>query len=189
MKKRLFIAVDLSEDARARAAAYIERFRSLGSNARVSTTKAENLHLTLKFLGDVDASAVDDVIKALDRACSALPAFHLSIAGTGVFPSARKPKVLWLGVDDADDGLKAAAKAVDDELNRLGFAKEDRVFSPHLTIGRIRDSAKGRDVADRHSMLGFGPVRFNVNEMVLYDSRLSPSGSMYTLIYKIKLAG
>jgi RNA 2',3'-cyclic 3'-phosphodiesterase len=188
VKKRLFVAVDLPADVRVRVAAYARELRLQMHGAPVSWTKPENLHLTVKFLGDVDQRMFDNVIRALATAGTSVSPFHLSITGTGVFPATRKPKVLWLGVSDPAGRLGATATALDDALSRLGSAKEDRVFSPHLTLGRIRDAANGREVAQKHLMRDFDPAEFYVTEIVLYESQLSRAGSVYTPISKAKLA-
>ena len=187
VKKRLFIAIDISVQARQLAAAHAEELKRSHPDSRVSWTKPGNLHLTLKFLGDVEEERIADVIDSLRRVTVGTPSFRLEISGAGVFPSARKPKVLWLGVHDTSGQLRRIAKVIDEDLNGLGFPREDREFSPHLTIGRIRDSRNGREVAEAHSKYTFEPVKFAVAGLVLYSSKLSSSGSEYTPIARFKL--
>ena len=187
MKKRLFIAVDISNEAREHAASYIAALRETAADARISWTKRENLHLTLKFLGDVDEAKIAGLVVALDKALTGMPTCDLEVVGTGVFPSARKPKVLWLGVNDIGGNLLRVAGAVDDGLSVVGFPIEEREFSPHLTIGRVRDPRNARDIARKHLQSKFDAVRFKVTEVVLYESTLSPSGSIYNPIFTAKL--
>src|SRR5215471_16330248 len=137
-KKRLFIAVDISDEARAVVARYVEELKKASRNVRVSWTKAENLHLTLKFLGDVEESRIAALASGVAKQAAALSTIDLEIGGTGVFPSPAKAKVLWVGVNNPDGSLANAAQRIDEVCEKLGFPREDRKFSPHLTIGRVR---------------------------------------------------
>lgn len=187
MKKRLFTAVDISAEARQLAANYADALKRSHPDARVSWTRPGNLHLTIKFLGDVEEDRIAGIIDSLHRVVVGTPSFEIGIAGTGVFPSARNPTVLWLGVHDLSGQLRRISKIIEDALAGLRFPKEDREFSPHLTIGRIRDSRNGRDIAEAHCMDTFDPVKFLVGELVLYSSKLCSSGSEYTAIARFKL--
>jgi 2'-5' RNA ligase len=178
-KKRLFVAVDISDDVRGRAADYLDGLRRKWPDAKVSWTKPENLHLTLKFLGDVDESRVDEVCKAVRDAAASAAAFELEIGGTGVFPSKRKPKVIWLGMSDLSGKLKYAVMQVEEKLEKIGFSRDEREFAPHLTIGRVRDPRSARALSNAHIENEFAPIRFDVKEIVLYQSTLDPGGSIY----------
>jgi RNA 2',3'-cyclic 3'-phosphodiesterase len=188
VKKRLFIAVDISDEARESAAAHIQNLKMANPDSRVSWTKPDNLHLTLKFLDDVREERVPGLISALDNIRKGFTEFELVVAGTGVFPSPRKPKVLWLGVNDRSGTLKSLAKEIDAALIKLDFPKEERDFSPHLTIGRIRDSRSGRNIARAHIQHDFAAIRFTLDGFVLYESKLSPSGSVYTPVSRFRLS-
>jgi 2'-5' RNA ligase len=187
VKKRLFIAVDISDEARKRVREYIEVLKANARETRVSWTKPENLHLTLKFLGDVDQSRIVLLTTALEQIVKALSPIDLEISGTGVFPSTGKPKVLWIGVDDVSGDLAKAAQSIEEACDKLGFAREDRKFSPHLTIGRVREPSHARELAEQHLENGFASIQFPVSEIVLYESKLSPAGSIYTPLVKAKL--
>jgi 2'-5' RNA ligase len=180
VKKRLFIATNISNEARIKIAAYTDNLRGMFPHCRVSWTKPENLHLTLKFLGNVDESRVEDIGKTIESSIADLPGFSLELADTGVFPSMRKPKVLWIGVTDRGRSLSVVAQQIERHLALIGFPKEGRDFSPHLTIGRVRQNDISREVAEAHLDLGFEPVGFGVDRVGLYESRLTASGPIYS---------
>jgi 2'-5' RNA ligase len=179
-KKRLFIAIDISEEARVAASAYINRLKNEWPGYRISWTKPENLHLTLKFLGDVEEKRIVEIANAIGKAAIGASNFQLEASGTGVFPSARKPKVLWLGFKEESGNLESLAERLEEKCEEIGFPKDERKFSPHLTIVRVRDPRSARLLADLHVKNEFGSVRFNVNRVVLYESKLDPNGSIYT---------
>jgi len=188
VKKRLFVAIEMPGDVREQIGRYIDHLRSAVPGAKVSWTKTENLHLTLKFLGSVDFDLVPGIFGALEAALLDINEFRLEIAGIGVFPFARKARVLWLGVQDESGRLARAASQIEDRLATLGFPKDDREFSPHLTIGRSRREHIAREVVD--VLLGdpFRPMAFNVDRVVLNESTLTPSGPIYSEVGSYGLA-
>lgn len=180
MKKRLFIAVDISDEARERAAAYIDSLKHQFPDIRISWGRAQKLHLTLKFLGDVEESRIDPIINTIERAAEDVRKFSIQLSGTGVFPSLRKAKVFWLGILDPGKQLTEIATRIEDQCGRLGFPAEDWHFSPHLTIGRVRDPRTAKELAVAHLADEFGPIAFEVDEIVLYQSELRATGSLYS---------
>lgn len=183
--KRLFAAVDISEQARKLAVEYINVLRNEHLNVRVGWAAPEKLHITLKFLGDVEAAQEEKVADALAEASAAIRPFELRIAGTGVFPGEREPRVLWLGVEDIEGGLARLHSRIENALAAAGFAKETRAFRPHLTIARIRDPRTAARLAQIHLSRPFSADQFTASHTTLYQSRLLPSGSEYT---KLKVA-
>ncbi len=142
--------------------------------------KPENLHLTLKFLGSVGDDKVTPIADALGRALHLTPCFSVACRGLGVFPDIRKAKVLWVGLEGKP--LAHLAATVEDALEPMGFAREKRAFKPHLTIGRWRDSAGRSDLLrrelERWQRQDFGTSK--VNEVILIQSVLKPTGAAYT---------
>ena len=179
--KRIFIAVDISDEARCLAAEHIDKMRQHAKDVRVGWERPEKLHVTLKFLGNVDEAAIDDVVNAVAPIADIFSAFEMAIIGTGVFPNPRQPRVLWLGVQDEDD-LQGIAAKLDLELAKLGFEKEMRRFDPHLTIARIREPQKAKRLAEFHLHSRFESQAFAVHELVIYESVLRPTGSVYSVI-------
>ncbi len=151
------------------------------AGAGVAWVTTENLHVTLKFLGWVEPPRLELVDAALDRAVTGLAAFDLSIESLGAFPTPTRPRVLWAGIGEGKARLAALADRVERELAALGFAREDRAFSPHVTLGRVKEPRKNRDLADALAAAAgrrFGTV--HVTRVVLMRSDLSPRGARYT---------
>ena len=187
-KKRIFVAIDLSEEARDRVSTYITGLRNEFSKLRVSWARPEKLHLTLKFIGDTDKNW----LRKLERAVSAVAGSHtsidLSISGTGVFPSARKPRVLWLGIKGNTETLRKVSQEIEAEYEKLGFAHDKREFSPHLTIARLREPRIARELVEKHLAQQFKAVKFSASELVLYESSFLPTGSVYSIVSKADLS-
>lgn len=182
--KRIFTAVDISEAARRKVSVYIESLRRQFPALRVGWDKPEKLHLTLKFLGDINDERLGKLTAAAANAAREISAFKLRISGTGVFPNPRKARVLWLGVEDAQGNLRKLNEALENECERLGFAREKRDFKAHLTIARLREPEKSKSLAEAHLRENFAAIEFDVSEMVIYQSELSPQGSRYTVVSK-----
>jgi 2'-5' RNA ligase len=185
--KRIFIAIDISDEARRRAAAHIDELRTGVKNLRVGWERPEKLHLTLKFLGDVTNERLEKLKGAVEQAASLAGPFDLRTGKTGVFPSIRKARVLWLGLEDAGGELQRLHRILETECEKAGFARETRDFKPHLTIARLREPGKSAGLAGAHLRAQIGPVEFEVPEIVIYESRLAPTGSIYTPVFKHKL--
>jgi 2'-5' RNA ligase len=187
MKKRIFIAVDISEEARRKVAAYIEQMRREFKELRVGWERAEKLHLTLKFLGDTDENLLERLNKIAENIAGKIENFKLKLAETGVFPSPRNARVLWIDVKGEKGSLAEINRLLENECEKLGFKREKRDFVPHLTIARIREPHKSRELAAKHLQNEFEPVEFEVGEIVIYESRLQPAGSIYKKISSFEL--
>ena len=185
--KRIFIAVDISDQARRGAAAHIEELRGGVKNLRVGWERPEKLHLTLKFLGDMTGEQLEKLNNAVRQAASMAGPFDLRTGKTGVFPSIRKARVLWLGLEDSGGELLHLHRVLETESEKAGFARETRDFRPHLTIARLREPGKSAGLATAHLRAQIEPVEFHVPEIVVYESRLAPTGSTYTPVFKYKL--
>jgi 2'-5' RNA ligase len=138
----------------------------------------DNLHVTVKFLGSVDVPRVPLVRAALERATAGVAGFDLVVAGLGAFPSAARARVLWAGVAAGGPALGALAARVDRELAGVGFAPEERAFSAHVTLGRVREPKRNARLGDALVGGEFGTVR--VDRLVLMRSDLSPRGARYS---------
>ncbi len=184
---RIFIAADISDKARSRVAEHIRLLKSIGDFHGFKPVRPENLHLTLKFLGDTDDAALEKVQQAAALTASLSRAAAITIAGTGVFPAGRAGQTLWIGVDDATGKLAELAERLDANLANIGFPRERRRFSPHLTVGRIREG--GRQIVVAHRDAQFRPEGFVVSEIVLYESKLLPTGPVYSKLDAFPLAG
>lgn len=176
---RSFVAILLNEEVRGALAAEIARLRPLGP--RVSWVAPPNLHLTLKFLGEVPPAALEEVTDALTEAVAGTTPFSLHFYGLGAFPEMARPRVLWVDVAEGGQAAQALQARVEAALTRRGFAREERPFSPHLTLGRVREPrglAALQQAMARDARTDFG--RLEVRALSLMRSDLSPAGSRYT---------
>jgi len=149
--------------------------------------KIEKIHLTLKFLGDTDTTKILDLRSSISQIASAHHRFNLTIERTGVFRKSRKARVLWIGVEKTDK-LDRLYADIENALAEQGFTKENRRFSPHITIGRIRDPRRAKPIIEQHIAADLGTIKSTVDELVLYESVLRPGGALYTVLYKANLA-
>ena len=183
---RTFICIAIPESITERIDHLQKTLKAI--DAQVSWTKPSNIHLTLKFLGAVEATRIQRVAKAVERAAAGINRFEIEVSGAGCFPSPRSPRVLWIGFSEVPDALRQLYANLEDELDREGFAREQRKFSPHLTIGRLRGPKNAAGLADALIASGFAAETFKANEVIVMRSDLKPAGSVYTAQAVIKLA-
>ena len=185
--KRIFAAIDISDQARRQVAAYIETLRAAFPRIRAGWERAEKLHLTLKFLGGIDERQLADFKNVVENISKQISSFKLKISKTGVFPNAGNPRILWIDMSDESGSLAKINQMLETECGKIGFPGEKRKFLPHLTIGRLRDPNKAKGLAQKHLETDFEPVGFKVSEIVIYESNLQPSGSIYQKVKGFKL--
>jgi 2'-5' RNA ligase len=144
----------------------------------------QSIHLTLKFLGDIADSRVQPIGQALERACAGVQPFAISLTDMGCFPNPQRPRVIWVGVGGELEPLMQLQRAVEAEVNPLGFEPERRGFTPHLTLARIRDRARPSERLELGQLLSKvkvdTSVTMTVQELSLMRSELRPSGAVYT---------
>jgi RNA 2',3'-cyclic 3'-phosphodiesterase len=179
---RVFCAVELPEVVQARLEDHVRRLRKEVPDAAASWSRVENIHLTLKFFGNVEVERIAHITEAAERAVKQFSTFQIGVGGTGVFPRASRPQVLWIGVSDPAGQLTALQEKLENECAAEGFPKEDRAYKPHLTIARLRKLDGARHLAGAHLQMKFEPIDVELKELVLFHSELSPRGSQYTVI-------
>lgn len=167
----------------------MENLRRDFPNLRIGWEKTEKLHLTLKFLGDIDEIQLQHLNQAVEKSARQVANFSLEISGTGVFSSKRNAKILWLGLKDEKGSLQNLNDILENECEQIGFAKEKRNFKAHLTIARLREPHKSKDLVERHLENDFKAIEFAVSEIVIYQSLLQKSGSIYQTVSSSKLKG
>ncbi len=183
---RLFVALDIPEDVRSAIAGIVPKLRPACRNAR--WVRIEGLHITLKFIGETSP----EICEAIQAALASIPPrahFSITFRGLGFFPDERHPKVLWAGVKGGTE-LTALAGEVNAALAALGIARDEREFSPHLTLARLespRILQAFQDAVKSAGRLSFG--RTTVEEFHLYQSVLKPGGAEYTRLATFPLAG
>ena len=184
---RVFCAVDLPVSSRSRVMKHIASLKMQLPQVQASWSREANLHLTLKFLGDVDRSSVPAFSNAVSRAVEGLAPFPVVVERTGVFPKRRAPRVLWLGISDPLGKLADLHSRLEDESDRDGFSKEVRPFHPHLTLARLRNPRDAHEVVQAHEQLLFNPEKILVSELLVIRSELNSAGSKYTVLSKHSL--
>ena len=183
---RAFIAAEISSEVRACAVDAIDQLSPAGSG--VKWVRPENVHLTVKFLGDVDYTLLSDVCRGLARAVALSEPFELDCGRVGAFPRLERPRTVWLGVNDPEKRLAKLAKDVDDAMAELRFRRESRPFHPHLTLGRVRDGRRSAELTERIQSADF-EMRgvMIVDELIVFSSELTPEGPIYTPIGRAEL--
>ncbi len=174
---RLFVALDLSGEIRANVARLIERLRPAGREMK--WVNPDSMHLTLKFLGHQPETKLEEISTALAVVPVSGPV-SLDFRGLGFFPNERRPRVFWVGVE-APEALARLAQAIEQALAPLGIAAENRPFSPHLTLARLKEPRPMPRLIEELARLdtrAFGQM--TATEFVLFESRLRPAGAQYT---------
>jgi RNA 2',3'-cyclic 3'-phosphodiesterase len=191
---RIFVALDIEEEIRKRLQHFIGEMRGLAPDARWASP--ESLHVTLKFIGE----KTDAIVKQIEETLGSIEAgpFQVQFSGVGFFPTVKAARVFWVGIK-AESGLEQLAKNIEDKLVGVGIAKEQRAFSPHLTIARAGSGAPNWGKGDKLNRTFFGLQEklneqpepdfgtMTAREFFLYRSQLSPKGSRYTKIARFGL--
>jgi 2'-5' RNA ligase len=189
---RAFIAIQLSDELRRQIGSVQEKLRRELA-VRIGWTNPNGIHLTLKFLGDIRESQIQPLQGVLKRAAASAQPFSLEVRGIGAFPNLRAPRVIWVGLHGSDgdmEVLKRLQAAIEDGTAELGFQKEARAFTPHLTLARIRDRPEAGaldDVLAANQNRAVGEVM--AASVSLIKSELSPSGAVYTTLVEVPFGG
>lgn len=185
---RTFVAVDVDASVRAVAADLIGELSAVGAD--VKWVDPDKLHLTLKFLGDVDSREIHHVCQAVSEVAAETKPFEFEVRGAGAFPNVKRPRTIWLGAGPGEAQMGRLAERVESALETIGYRREARRFKPHLTIGRVRRG--GAAVAELGSRLDdyadFEIGRTTVNEVVIYSSELTSSGPNYEVLGRAPLS-
>jgi len=188
---RTFVAVPLSDGARQRLGRLSDDLRAaLGrAGGKFSFVRPEAMHLTLKFLGDVERSRVPEIAAAVQEAVSPFRTFGFDLAEVGFFGSPRRPRVIWLGVQEPGGTLEGLAGAVDRALSAvLGFPPERRPFRAHLTLARVKKPPQGDLGRLLEPLRGRGAGTETAGEVVLYRSELQPTGALHTALARAEMS-
>jgi len=186
---RTFVAIETPPELQAAVGGLIERLSSAGADVR--WVKPHNVHLTLKFLGDVALTDTARICQAVARAANEVQPFEVDVAGAGAFPNLARPRTVWLGVGDPAGALGALHKQVERRLEKLGFRRESRAFRAHLTLGRVRRAGPELAALARrlreHAEVALG--RLAVGELVVFSSHLASEGPTYSPLGRASLGG
>jgi 2'-5' RNA ligase len=189
---RAFIAVDLPTDIHDCLDYLSGQLREQIGDVPIRWVTPDNIHLTLKFLGDVSLNNIE-VLTEMIRAETALAEpMVISVGGVGAFPKLRSPRVIWVGVEAAPEMI-ALQRSIDAQTARIGYARDRRPFSPHLTLGRVSRNASPKEVRKIGDVLKSLKIGYlgvaRINAVHLYRSDLKPSGAVYTKLFTAPLGG
>ena len=181
---RSFIAIDIPMEIKAELTKLQNSLKRLG--VAISWTRPEGVHLTLKFLGDVEPHVIPDIVNALIAAVDNTKSFNIIVEGVGCFPNPRRPRVLWVGLNGGES-LSQLQNVVEVATEPLGFPREHREFHPHLTLGRVKNPHGIERVVCELEHLGFPRHEFTASEVRLMKSDLKPTGAVYTVLHSFPL--
>jgi RNA 2',3'-cyclic 3'-phosphodiesterase len=187
---RAFIAINLPPEIQECVGQISNEVKGKLENLPVRWVPVENVHLTLKFLGDVSLKNLEVLTEIISQAVSGYQVFDISVGGLGAYPNIHKPRVIWIGLECPSE-LTALQHSLEVETSRLGYAREERSFSPHLTLGRVSRNANSHQIRKISSILSDYKVGFlgvaDVDGVHLLKSELKPGGAVYTNIFTAPL--
>ncbi len=184
---RAFIAFELNEEMHSELSSLQVSLKR--SNADVKWVSADSVHLTLKFLGNIDARRIKEIETMLAEVSASFSPFTLSLKEISAFPDLDCPEIIWVGIDNGANESSAIAKSLEDRCGKIGIPKENRVFQPHLTIGRVK-SFKNCDKLK--SLINNNSFELNstveIGRLTLFKSQLTSKGPIYTPIFTARMA-
>ncbi len=185
---RCFIALDLPEGLKREIEVLLSSLKKAGAD--VKWVDPGNLHFTVKFLGNTLPDQIPHIKNSLEKLCARQKPFVVHCAGLGGFPDLGHPKVLWVGADEGESELRALAAAVEAEMAGSGFAKEERDFSAHLTIGRVRGLKNFEHLVHEMKRLSFSSAeKAQMGHLTLYKSHLTAEGPLYEPLHAFPFGG
>ena len=183
MLLRCFIAIEIPETIKKSIAAIIDNLKK--SDSDVKWVSEENIHITLQFLGETEESLIPDIKGALYKILAPYSSFYIKIADVGCFPSGKRPRVIWVGIKESQS-LINLYKDISNEMVKFGYQKEERGFTPHVTIGRVKSNRNMRELLSRLDELKVTDFPdFEVQDIKLMKSELKPSGAKYYSLAEI----
>ena len=187
---RLFVAVGLPDSVKTELGSLIQALKAADVDG-VRPVRPEGIHLTLKFLGDVDGNRVDAIVEALSSAAAGHSPFRLGLGEPGAFPSLRKPRVLWVGVDGDMEALASLQSDVEGALETVGFARDSQAYSPHLTLARIHRGAQPSSARRAADILSTATIQrgaeIPVECISLMRTELHPDGAIHQRLVSMPL--
>jgi len=190
MKLRSFIAVEIPGEIQRAIQRSTASLQNTLPKPMVRWVATQNLHLTLKFMGDVTPEGLDHLAEALAAGLVMQRSFDMPVAGLGMFPTSQRPKIIWVGLE-APAALAGLQQNVDAIASRIGFRAEDRPYSPHLTLGRVGQSASQTDLARIRTAIGAVSIgklgTVHVEALTIFKSDLRPGGPIYSPLYTLPL--
>ncbi len=187
MSIRAFIAVEIDKTNKQRLSKLISDLKK--SNTDIKWVSEHQMHLTLKFLGNIEQDRVQVISDALKSIADNFKGFDIRLSKIGAFPNLRRPRVIWLDIDKGAEELKSLSSKIEIELEKIGFKKEKREFKSHLTLGRVRSLKNIENLEKIINKTDFQPLNeIKIDKLVLFQSTLTPKGATYTQLVAAELA-
>jgi 2'-5' RNA ligase len=184
---RTFIAVPLSNECRSMLEQMQQNLREYDADVR--WVAISSIHLTLKFLGEVEPGLIENLSESLEKASVSEGSLALRLHGLGCFPNQKSPRVIWCGIEGNTDGLARLQQKVEAVCQQFGFAPEDRPFRPHLTLGRVKGKRNLQPLLDCIKIGAEQECSFDADRYNVYKSTLKPNGAVYSVLKTITLSG
>lgn len=183
---RTFIAIELSKETQENLSQIIKELKSSGAD--VKWVKPENIHLTLKFLGETKISLIENINKILKETAEQFEKFDFQLNELGAFPKIQSPRVIWVNAFEPTGIIAKIVSMLEEWLEKLGFAKERREFAPHITIGRVKSSEGRINLVDKLKTTKISsPLIQEANKLTLFKSTLMPSGPIYEVLNQARI--
>ena len=181
---RAFIAISLPEEIKKFLAHVQDELKATGAD--VKWVKPKNIHLTLKFLGEIDEEKLKAVNEILKETAETQKQYTITVGQAGAFPNINSPRVIWMGIEKGTDTLKQTAQVLDEKLQKIGFPKEEKPFSAHITLGRVRSARNRTKLTETLKKLSEAQLQhtseFPVTAITFFKSTLTPSGPIYEIV-------
>jgi len=186
---RAFLAIEPSEDI-LQAVSRLQENLKKEIKGKISWTRSQSNHITLKFFGNIDQDDVKNICAIMKKQVASVPTLSLNVEKIGVFPDARRPRVLWLGTTGDVEKLAVLQNQLEKDFEGIGFPRENRPFRAHLTLGRIKIPQEMTGISESLSKYSdFTIGEFCCKELVLFQSKLMPQGAVYTKLEKFSFSG
>ncbi len=185
-KIRTFICFELPDKIKEKIADLQDDLKPFGDGVR--WMRPDSIHLTLKFLGDVEEEQIPEITSAVQKASDAIPPLKIQVSGCGAFPNFRRPRVFWVGVKEESGKLLELGSNIEMALEEIGYPKEKRDFSPHLTFGRVKSRNGIPEMTDFLKKHNFELKPFKADQVIVMQSQLRPTGAVYTPLKEVSLS-
>ena len=182
---RLFVAIPLSASLRKALYKSISRLSNIPT--KVKWVEEENLHITLKFLGNTREDKVEKIVSSLKKALESCHSFSVNLGKIGAFPNVAKPRVIKVGISQGEEEIRSIAEKVEEALEPLGFEKEKRKFSAHITLGRVKSMDNIMLLLRNMQKESYDGLQMKVEKVLLMESKLTKKGPIYSVVEKFSL--
>ena len=182
---RTFIAIELTQEIKDTISRVIDALKREGGSIR--WVEPRNLPLTLKFLGNIGSNRIDEIMECIKTSCNGIHRFYITVRDVGTFPNLKRPKVIWIGAEEDENMLKSLYERMENEFEKIGIERENRGFSPHLTVGRVRTPRGLGRVLARMDKIEFETRKMEVDRIILMKSDLRHPGPIYSPLGSVEL--